>query len=441
MMKRGIGIVALLLLLSALGAGGYYLYQSGFPAGEAPPPVPAPAPAEAPPEDLPVPQLAGDAPPAPGDAVATLVEFSRTVKAKRARELAWEEAKQRMALYDNDAVRTFERSSALIAFGEDDLVEVDQNALVVIKPRRKVGAEDEFALALLSSDFLDGLASKSEDERQQAIEKEAATRQVRIRSVRKPSGGGGASRIAVRTLPDRSTAVTAVTGTMKVVGPKGSEVILQEKMVTKIDRAGAIAKPRRLPGVPALASPRDGATYAYQRKAPQVEMSWNPVPEARAYRIVVAHDSGFRKVFADETVSGTKFLVRNLQPGTYYWRVRAQDPDGFMGAYSHPRSLRSVQDSTPPKLAILFPPEMYVAPGEKVEMKGRTDIGARVKVNGQKVAVAADGSFTHVIALKEGVNLITIEASDEAGNFEYGKRVITYKGARRAHSAGVSGGR
>jgi hypothetical protein len=440
-MKRGIGIVALLLLLSALGAGGYYVFQNGLP-WEAPPreiPTP-PLQTEAPLDELPVPQLAGDAPLSPGDAVATLVEFSRTVKSKRAYDLAWDEAQAQMPLFDNDAVRTFERASATLAFGADDLVEVDQNSLVIIKPRRSVEGEEEFALALLSPDFLEGLSSKSEQEQQQAIAAEAETKQVRIRKVPKSSGSSGKSRIALKRLPDKSTAVTSLSGTMKVVGPKGSEVILKEKMVTKIGPKGVVSKPRSLPGAPILASPKNGATYSFRSKAPRVEMSWKPVRNAKAYRVVVARDRGFKKVFADEKVLGTSFPIRNLQPGSYYWRVRAQDADGFVGSYSTVRSLRGIRDSRPPELSILFPPEMYVSPGERVQMKGKTDRGARIKVNGEVVRVSADGSFTHVLTLKEGVNLVTVEVSDSAGNFEYGKRVITYKGGKRTQAAGVSGG-
>lgn len=438
-MKKAIVIVALLLLFGALGGGGYYLLHYGLPGGYQPeqPPSP-PVQADLPPgDDLPVPQLAGDAPLELGDAVASLQGYNRTVKTKRAQDLAWDDAEKGMLLYDNDAIRTFDRSSAVIAFGQTDIVEVDQNALVVIKPRRSVGDEEEFALALLSPEFLEGLASKSEEEQKRAIAAEAETRQVRVR---RSKGTTSKSRIALKMLPDKSTAVTSLSGSRTLVGPKGTKVVLNEKMVTTISRDGQVAKPRTLPGAPLLAAPKDGARFSSTRKAPQVEMAWKPVRNAVQYRVIVAHDRKFRKIFADETLRGTSFLARNVGSGTYYWRVRAQDRDGFTGTYSRVRSFRSLNDKTPPKLTILFPPEMFLSPGGQVQMKGKTERGARVKVNGQRVSVGADGVFTHLLTLKEGVNLVTIEASDAAGNFEYGRRVINYKGAKRSRAAGVSGG-
>ena len=137
-------------------------------------------------------------------------------------------------------------------------------------------------------------------------------------------------------------------------------------------------------------------------------------------------------------MEGTVFPVHVQQPGTYFWRVRAQDADGFAGPYSPTRSVRTAYDDTPPPLAILSPPEMFVSPAAGVELKGRTERDARVKVNGQKATVGPDGTFVFSLTLKEGVNLVTIEAIDAAGNSEYGKRLITYKGAKRA-TASVSG--
>ena len=440
-MKTTGRVLAVLLLLTALAAGGFYFTTGHLPAWPppGPPTAPIPAPAEAPaPVELPAPVLTGEpeAPSAPAGAVATLVEMERTVKAKRASDLSWEDAKRQMPLYENDSVRTFEKSAATISFGPDDLLDVDQNALVIIKPRLKDAGGPEISLALLSSDFLDSLASKPAPERDKAIQAASAARQVTIRSV--PGGGPGVkTRIAVRTLPDRSTSVAVLIGSAKIVNPRGGEVVLKEKMVTRVTETGLLA-PRLLPGNPEPIFPDDGATYGFARRAPRVELKWRPAERARSYRVVVSADRSFRSIFADERVDGTAFPVRVQQPGTYYWRVRAQDADGFAGPYSAVRSVKAVYDDTPPALAILSPPEMFVSPSPGVELKGRTERDARVRVNGQKAAVGPDGSFSFPLTLKEGVNLVTVEAIDAAGNSEYGKRLITYKGSKRA-TASMSG--
>jgi len=446
-MKKTITALAVLVILAALAGGGFYVLEHGLP-GFHPPQPPATVPAETPaPVELQPPVLSGEpeAPSAPAPApapvtagaVASIVGMERTVKARRASDLSWEDAQQRMPLYENDAVRTFEKSSATISFGRDDLLEVDQNALVIIKPRPEGAAQSEISLALLSSDFLDGLASKPAREQAKAIQAAASTRQVTIKALPESRRPGEKTRVAVGTLPDKSTSVAALSGSLRITGPKGGEVVLKEKMVVKITNAG-ILEPRRLPDSPEPIFPADGATYGFQRKAPSVEMRWRPADRARSYRLIVATDAQFRRIFADEKVEGTSLPVRIQQAGTYYWRVRAQDADGFAGPYSAVRSVRTDIDDTPPALTILSPPEMFVAPAPNVEIKGTTERDAKIRVNGQKTAVAADGSFSYPLALKEGVNLVTIEAIDVAGNSEYGKRLITYKGSKRA-TASVTG--
>src|SRR5436309_2911872 len=244
-MKTTSRILAVLLILTALAAGGYYYFSRRWPGARppAPPPAPVPAPAEAPvPIELPPPVLTGEpeTPSATGGSIATLVDLERTVKAKRASELSWEDAKQQMPLYENDAVRTFEKSAATISFGPDDLLDVDQNALVIIKPRLKDAAGPEISLALLSPDFLDGLSSKPAPEREKAIQAASAARQLTIRPAPGGAKPGETTRIAVRTLPDHTTSVAAIAGSATIIHPRGGTIVLKEKMVTRVTDNGLL---------------------------------------------------------------------------------------------------------------------------------------------------------------------------------------------------------
>jgi hypothetical protein len=442
-MKRSVRLGLLMGLVLLAGLAFYVYRRPGAPAegsaqGTAPGGPATPPESSGPaPVDLPPPVLAVDAAAGAGPGVATLKSSERTVKIKRAADLAWEDAKVDMALFESDALRTFPRSTATIAFGPDDLVEVDQNALVIIRPRRKESSE--ISLAVLSADLLEGLETRPAPERQKAIEAAAVKRQVTLSKMPAARAGGGKTRVAVKALPDRSTSVAVLAGTLRVTGPKGGDVTLTEKMATRISASGTLARPLPLPAAPFLAFPEDGAAYPFQSKAPRVELGWRPVERARTYRVVVTGDTAFRGVLSDERVSGTALTVRNLRPGTYYWRVRAQDKDGLEGPYSEARAIKAVFDDVPPRLEILTPAEMFVAPTASVELKGRTERGARVKINGRKVPVAPDGAFSYLMELREGVNLATLEVMDPAGNAQYGKRLITFRGAKRTSAASVSG--
>lgn len=72
------------------------------------------------------------------------------------------------------------------------------------------------------------------------------------------------------------------------------------------------------------------------------------------------------------------------------------------------------KDTQPPKLEVN--PIVPFTNVNSIEVKGKTEPGVKVMVNGQMAKVEADGSFTAKIALVEGANLISVEAIDGAGN-------------------------
>lgn len=66
---------------------------------------------------------------------------------------------------------------------------------------------------------------------------------------------------------------------------------------------------------------------------------------------------------------------------------------------------------TPPHLSISSPADGFLTPEATVIVKGKTDKGASIKINGQIVLLAQDGSFEKEIALERGVNVLQIEGA------------------------------
>ncbi|MEE9231591.1 MAG: hypothetical protein V3U86_12885 [Acidobacteriota bacterium] len=434
MNKKKRFLLVLLLLLVNISAG-YYLYGRYFskPGYEPRKELPAIAfeePAVAPPVE---------SSPAGNQPLATLVEIERNVNSKRAVESEWGAAELNMQLYENDAIRTLLNSSAVLRFGEEeDEIVIDSNTFFVVKLPHEGTAEREISVAVLPTTFLDKLAKVPASERARLLEQEIAKRRITLRPVRKAGEKSVKTRSLVKILPDLTTRVQAVGGPIKIIGTKGDEVTLQNNMVTRLTKTGGLASPRPPLGVPKALEPSDGKKIVFQSKIPRVKLRWSEVKRAWRYRVVIARDARFRSIFADEVVNGTSFTVMNLSEGTYYWRVSARESDGFISDYSASRSIRTFFDDKPPVLSIQYPPEMFVSPHAQVELRGKTEGGVRVKVNGQKVTVAPDGSFEHTLSLKEGVNLVTIEASDQVGNRTYGKRLVTYKGMKRSRPVPTS---
>lgn len=77
-----------------------------------------------------------------------------------------------------------------------------------------------------------------------------------------------------------------------------------------------------------------------------------------------------------------------------------------------------VFDNTKPELTISQPTNgaKFFGSDNKVEIKGQTESGVDVTINGSFVRVNSDGSFTKIIALTEGINEIKIKSEDSSNN-------------------------
>ncbi|MCL4416146.1 MAG: FecR domain-containing protein [Actinobacteria bacterium] len=82
----------------------------------------------------------------------------------------------------------------------------------------------------------------------------------------------------------------------------------------------------------------------------------------------------------------------------------------------------------PPILTISTPNDGAVVDSPSVQLKGITEKDAEVTVNGNKIAVASDGSFETALILKAGENLITIISTNTKENLQATVTLkVTYK--------------
>jgi hypothetical protein len=86
-----------------------------------------------------------------------------------------------------------------------------------------------------------------------------------------------------------------------------------------------------------------------------------------------------------------------------------------------------VRDNTGPSLTVAAPPDNATTAGTSVNVTGTaTDANALgVTVNSNPVTLDGAGAFAATVALNEGVNVITVVATDAAGNSSTVVRNVT----------------
>jgi hypothetical protein len=81
-------------------------------------------------------------------------------------------------------------------------------------------------------------------------------------------------------------------------------------------------------------------------------------------------------------------------------------------------------DPTPPELMVNFPYDGYVTNNPDIWVRGVTEVGSTVKVNGVQVPVIVS-MFTHKLTIIEGPNTISVVSIDPLGNIEILRMTVT----------------
>jgi hypothetical protein len=353
------------------------------------------------------------------DAAAELSWIRNKVKSKRAAEIAWKSAQKGNLLYDRDAVQTLSRSAAEIKFDESNTLNMGPLSLVIIKrisqnPTRR--AKRSF-MVLVDGELRGMLAQSGQD----SVYLEIDTPGAKLRT----QSGSGADPVDFKLSvnEDKSSTIAVYQGSA-AISAQGKTVVVNANQSTVVGLNQAPLDPRDLPHALQLKSPAAGKRYYYRDLPPKIKFTWQAHPRATGYHFVLARDPYFREIVTDDRFSNSRFSHGNLQKGVYHWKVSAMQ-DTIEGFFSTNGSFQVVQDLTPPKLQVQFPPATIYQ--ESYVLQGQTDPGAKVFVKGKRVRISRNGKFKYPLKLSPGINVIVVEAFDAVNNAAYRSQRVNRK--------------
>jgi hypothetical protein len=392
--------IAFLILVLIGAATGYYFWARSSPA-------PAP-PDTAPPATV---------------TTARFTTIEGNVKVKTVGTFEWVNADRSIVLRKSDLVRTGPGAAAEVTFFDGTVVHVRPDSLITIEEtsedpstkRRKVAWHISSGEVQFNAPRPSGPGS----------EREIST--PTLRTITQEAAAGG---IAVQESGE--SRIKLYTGTAKVETKTGETLRLDANTQIKVDAAGKAGPAQALPQVPVLLAPQHQAEITYQDPARATTLLlWKPVPGAVAYHVMLDYNAYFNRPLVDRSgIAEPSVEVRGLDVGKYYWRVAAVDKDGAEGSFSEfarfvvsrPQGgARGTGD--PPPLVI----ESVEVRQNILQVRGRTEPGATLTVNGQRVDVASDGAFNEFIQLpaeKPGRQLVVFRAVGINGGVAEAKRPV-----------------
>ena len=347
---------------------------------------------------------------------AHLIYLLREVRARKRGESKWQSAKLNMKLSNGDAIRTLKRSFARIGFETGEVLKIRENSLVILRPE-----EEREEVELLLGEL-------------RASQARVLTAAAVIEPRLNPEGPKPDFKARVRK--DKSTQVAVYQGEVDVASD-GVKITLFQGFRLNIDYQKGIEEPQPFVYVPGS---EEGGVVPIEY-----------------YHLEIARDESFKELVVDkENVldnneyfwklfhsteksiysSVENFMVNTfpmeffgsseeeskLPDGRYFWRLFYCDD---LGAKIKASSIkRLVIDTKPPYLEILVPRKRARTKEDFIVVKGKTEEGSTVEVNGERAITYSRGSFVIYSKLVPGKNILTILAWDRAGNVTTAKREV-----------------
>jgi hypothetical protein len=354
---------------------------------------------------------------------ARFTTLEGNVKVKTVGTFEWVNADRAMVLRKSDLVRTGPGSAAEITFFDGTLVHVRPDSLITIEETSEDPSTKRRKVAWhISSGEVQFNAPRPSAG---GSEREISTPTLRT-NMREAAAGG----VAVQESGESN--VKLYSGTAKVETKTGETLQLAANTQIKVDAAGKSTPAHNLPPVPALLAPQHQTEITYQDPTRATTLLvWKPVPGAAAYHVMLDYNAYFNRPLVDRAgITEPSVEVRGLDVGKYYWRVAAVDKDGVEGNFSDFARFTVSRPQggahgtgDPPPIAI----DSIEVRQNILQVRGRTEPGATLTVNGQRVDVASDGAFNEFIQLpaeKPGRQVVVFRAVGINGGVAETKRPV-----------------
>jgi len=385
------------IVLAAAAAGGYYYYVKNAP----PPPPPT--------------ETVNTQPTAHFSAI------EGTVKVKAVGTFEWVTADSSMALKKSDIVRTGPGSAAEIRFFDGTVVAIGADSLIMIEA-----------------------SSADPNTRRPKVGWRVSNGTVDFKVPQRGASGGETeiSTPTVTALADSSAAgnisvaqsgesdVRVYEGDVVARTKAGDTVPIAANQQVKVDASGKPGQMVNLPDVPVLLAPANQSEVAYPDPTRAITLlAWKATPEAVTYHVQLDYSPFFNRPLVDRGgIKETQVEIRGLDTGKYYWRVAAVDrnsvtgrPSGFSRFSVIKPSGNAPGEGPPPPLLL----ETVEARANILQVKGRTEPGATVTVNGQRIDVQSDGTFNEYIQMdKAGRQYVVIKAVGINGGAKEERRSV-----------------
>ena len=335
---------------------------------------------------------------------AHITALDGTVRVKKSNSNSWMTADYSVPLEKGDVIQTGSEGMAKIVFNDGTNYTVKQDSLIVIEENSANEQQTNVAVAVSTGTVDLSTATFSQGSKSQVIV-DGATASLAPESAAMVHNDPKSDKHEI-LLKKGSGDVSRNGETVRL---SDWEKVSFNKETPKMERLKEI-------GPPTPISPANMMPIFVAGDPKPIEFSWTKMPNAVGYRLKISRNPYFSSMVVDRKVATADVEVSGLAQGAYYWLVQSFDGEGKESVESEKNRFTLIPKEKDAE-AISLDLDPLVQHGHVIELTGKTEVGARVMVNGREVPmVGNDGSFHFFTTpLPQGENVITITAQDSKG--------------------------
>lgn len=336
---------------------------------------------------------------------AHITALDGTVRVKKANSNSWVTADYNVPLEKGDVVQTGSEGMAKIVFNDGTNYTIKQDSLIVIE-ENSANEQQQTSVAVAVSTGTVDLAT--------ATYVQGSKSQVIVAGATASLAPESAAMVHNDPKSDQHEILVKkgageVSRNGEVVNLSNWEKVSFAKQAPKMDKLKEI-------GPPTPISPANMMPIFISEDNKAIEFSWTKMPNAVGYRLRISRNPYFSSTIADRRVNTADVEVSGLPEGAYYWLVQSYDAQGKESVESEKNRFTLIPKETNAE-AINLELDPFIQHGHVLELTGKTEVGARVMVNGREVPlIGTDGKFHYFMPpLPAGESVITITAQNAKG--------------------------
>jgi hypothetical protein len=345
----------------------------------------------------------------PGPQQAHFINIDGVVRVKKASSNTWVTADYSLALEKNDVVQTADEGIARVRFADGTNYTVKPDSLIVIQ-ENSVNESQQAKVAVQVTTGTVDLATAGAMAR-------GSKSQVIVAGATATFSPESAGEVQNDPLNDQHSILVKKGGAEVQRGSEDLKIGENEKLAFTTDSPNMV-KTKEI-GPPVLMDPKSGDNVQLDPKSKGITLTWAPVDGIHSFHVRVSRNQFFTgPLVVDQNWTHLELVLANLSPGSYWWEVQSVSDNGKLSSGSE-RNKFTVVPYAENGAKIPLEIVSLIQHGHVFEIKGQTEPGARVMVNGQEVAmINPDGTFHHFTnQLPTGENWITVTAQNSKGGY------------------------